>query len=266
MLGFILSKMQMLIFATGIFIVAIMFFNFISGMQLKNITSSSLDVQIQTLKGQLSTESLCSFESIVIPEYFNHGLGSNAKFFYDLRFSKVSFGENITKLILSINEHNKKGVLDARSIQIQGDVILVDPGFIAEGEPVTAYYDKSEIFLYPRESGSGNQYAPPNAFVALKEVINGKTTLFVIPCTTLAKSFSNDENSIYFINNCEENILRVGCHKLYLEKNNNPRDKDKIGQCFEIDRDIIQSETSTTKISELTWADCKKHGYHDGRS
>jgi len=262
MLGFVLSKMQMLIFATGIFLVAIMFFNFTSGIQLRNLTSSNLDVQVQTIQGQLTTDSHCSYKSVNIPEYFEQSL-SGSRIYYDLVFSKIDFGE-VQRLVLTIKEHGKQTLFDSKGLNIHGKIILVDPGFIAADEFIAPYYDKESISLYPRASTTKNAYAPPNAFVSLKEVKNGVQTIYIIPCTTLAKKLSNVDGSIYYLNNCEENILKVGCNNLFLEKNTNPKNTDKIGQCFEVEREIVESDYYTSQVSELTWEDCKKHGYHDG--
>jgi hypothetical protein len=262
MLGFVLSKMQMLIFAVGIFLVAILFFNFTSGIQLRNLTSSNLDLQIQTIQGQLITDSHCSYKSISIPEYFEQSL-NGSRIYYDLVFSKIDF-EGVQRLVLTIKEHGKQNVFDARGVNINGKIVLVDPGFIAADEFIAPYYGKETISLYPRASNTKNSYAPPNAFVSLKEIKDGVQTMYIIPCTTLAKKLSTVDGTIYYLNNCEENILKVGCHRLFLEKNNNPKNTDKISQCFEVEREIVESDYYTSQVSDLTWEDCKKHGYHNG--
>ncbi len=259
MLGFILSKMQMMIFAVAMMVIALMFFNFISGMQLKNITASTLELQAQTISGQLGIDSLCSFETTTIPEYFDSGFGTS-RLYYDFVFAKVE-SENNTRLILSINEHGKEKIYDARNIIVNGKVTLVDPSFIASTDPISSGNIKDSIALYPRESNKGNQYAPPNAFVTLKEVEGGILNLYIIPCTTLVKNFSDANGVIYYLNNCEENILRVGCYKLSLERGGNPAPNDRIGQCFEIDKEIIESENFTTQSNQLSWQDCKDAGY-----
>lgn len=106
--------MQMLLFATGIFVVALMFMNFISGMELKNMTASTLELNKQMISSQLSNDSVCSVQSTTIPEYFNYGLTNN-RLYYELNFSKINF-EEYNKLILSINEYNKKKLLMLRAL------------------------------------------------------------------------------------------------------------------------------------------------------
>jgi hypothetical protein len=263
MLGFVLSKMQMLIFATGIFIVIIMFFNLVSVMQMRSLTASSLDLQIQTIQGQLITDSLCSYESMSIPEFFEPAVGGS-RLYYDLIFSKTDF-DDVQQLTLLIKEHKKNNLYTAKQINVRGSVVLVDPGFIAADEPMSdAYYDKESVLLYPRASTKLNNYAPPNAFISLKEITGGKQSIYVIPCSTFGTQLKDVNGAIYYLNNCEINILKVGCHKLFLRENMNPKPADKIDQCFEVEREIVERDNHTTQVSELTWDDCKKLGYHTG--
>ena len=83
-------------------------------------------------------------------------------------------------------------------------------------------------------------------------------------CSLSRKSFSDTNGTLYYLNNCEENILRVGCHELFKEKNGSPAPNDLIDQCFEVDREIIETDYYTSKVSELKWSDCLNHGYHKG--
>ncbi len=259
MLGFILSKMQMLLFATGIFIVVLMFLNFVSGMDLRNVTSSMLELNSQMISGQLSSEHVCSFQTATIPEFFNYGLTSN-RLYYELNFSRVDFVD-YQKLILSVNEYNKTNILDAKSVNVFGNIVLIDPSFIASSDPITSsMVGLEKISLYPRQALKGQAVAPPNAFVALKEVNGDNLSLYVIPCTTLAKSFTDSSGKVFSSNNCEENVLKVGCYLLKKEKGN-PVPNDKLSTCFSITNEIIQGLEGTTQSRSFSWSDCLNHGY-----
>ncbi|MDD3084172.1 MAG: hypothetical protein PHP82_04055 [Candidatus ainarchaeum sp.] len=258
MLGFILSKMQMLLFATGIFVVALMFLNFVSGIELKNITSSTLELNAQLISGQLATDSFCSLQSSTIPEFFNYGLTNN-RLYYELTFSRVNFGD-YKKLILSINEYGKEGIIDARSVNVMGDIFLINPSFIASSDPITQeIFDNDKISLYPRQALKGQAIAPPNAFVALKEIKSNNLSLYIIPCTTLSKSYSSSDDTTYYTNNCEENVLKVGCYLLKKEKGN-PNQNDLLGQCFSISRGVVQEDYYVSKTN-FSWKDCIEQGY-----
>lgn len=250
----------MLLFATGIFVVALMFMNFISGMELKNMTASTLELNKQMISSQLSNDSVCSVQSTTIPEYFNYGLTNN-RLYYELNFSKINF-EEYNKLILSINEYNKKEVIDAKSINVFGKIVLVDPSFIASSDPITdQIIGVEKISLYPRQASRGKTIASPNAFVALKEFNSGELSLYIIPCTTLAKSFTDAQGTIYSANNCEENILKVGCYLLKKERGN-PVPNDRLKPCFSITGEIVQTGNYSTQTRNFSWGDCVSYGYN----
>jgi hypothetical protein len=247
MLGFILSKMQMMLFATGIFVVAMLFLTFVSDIQLKTVVFNSLETHSTLINQQLSDISLCSFESTAISEKIVYGFGLT-QIPYDLKFSKESIGEkNI--LILSINEHGRTNIIDATKIETSANIILIDPGFIAEDEKINETYydpDSGSIVLYPRAAKSGVQLSPPNSFVALKKVENSEATIYIIPCSTLRKEIPN---------NCIQNISRVGCYEL--SKLANKDDSTPIGACF----DVSKISQSGVEKGGITWKNCKELGY-----
>ncbi len=248
MLGYILSKMQMLLFAAGIFLVGILFLGFISGLELKTTADNLL---LNTSSGVISVlsskEGLCYSKSLSIPDRLSFGFNGSDQVFYDLNISWVTIGDK-NELILSINEHGKKNIISARKVSMQEQIILIDPGFLAEDSALTNYYDKKQITLYPRAANKGPQASAPNSFVMVKEVQGGKGTIYIIPCTTLREETPK---------NCIRNVLRVGCYKLAAT---NPSESDSISQCFDITREL---SGSGTQVSGMTWAQCKSEGYYN---
>ncbi len=261
MLGFILSKMNMLVFATALLIVSLMFLNFISGLELQNITSSNLELNMRNISGQIASHSLCSNRSITIPDFFDYGLTNN-RFYYELGFRKsdFSFGDKeYTKLSLLIRDYLNKRIVDVKSIDIEGDVIFVDTSVIYESV-TNQMFDIDELYLYPRQATRDRGTAPPNAFVALKEVTGGRLKMYIIPCTT-SLTYSDRDDVIYTANNCEENILKVGC---YLLSRENPSDSDLVNPCFSISREITtDSEYATRTVTrrDISYKDCRDLGY-----
>ena len=240
MLDFILSKMNMLLFATGVFVVAMMFLGFVSSIQLKEVVTSNLEINRTLISQQLSDISSSSFESTSIPERLTYGFGLS-QIPYDLVFTEDRIGEK-SILSMSINEHGKKNFIDARSIEMDADVILVSPDFIQEDGIITgSLIDLHEIILYPRAAFRNNE-APADSFVALKEVIDGETNLYIIPCSSQIKDTPN---------NCIKNILKVGCY--FLAKNS-PTDKSIVRDAFDVTREIAESGAET---KGMTWKECK---------
>lgn len=241
--------MQMLFFAVAIAVVALLFYAFVSNIGLSESANNLLLSNSRVISDQLNNDLLCSDKFAVLPDALTKGFSAD-RFFYDLEFSKQTFGsgDNITNtLILRIVEHKrsdqqKANVITAKSISTEGEFILVDPIFIVEDSKVDSSYDKEFISLYPRASSkTAVQASSPDAFVALKEVVGGKKTIYIIPCSTEKEP-----------NNCIRNILRVGCFKL--SKKTNLLDSDLIPSCFNKSTSVSDTIDVTRNY---TWADCK---------
>ncbi|MFA5126371.1 MAG: hypothetical protein WC462_05215 [archaeon] len=250
MLGFILSKMQMLVFAVGIAIVALLFYDFVSRIGLAESANTLLISNSKIVSDQMNNDLLCSDKFTTLPNVLTYGF-SNEAFPYELEFSKQSFGSGDTienLLILRIVEHKsastKKNIVAAKSVSSDAEFILVDTDFISETSPLEKSYNdgkNTEISLYPRAASKGVQASSPNAFVALKEVKDGKKTIYIIPCATEKEP-----------NNCVRNILRVGCLLLKLDGKTNS--DDLVPSCF---NKSTQASASYEKSRNYTWADCK---------
>ena len=274
MLGFVLSKMQMLLFATGIFVVAVMFYGFISGIELKTAASTGLSLEARIIEEQLGGDTLCSFKSVSIPDRITYGVGTN-QFFYDLTFTFAKEGTS-NVLLMSIAEHGRESILASKKIPMNYGIVLVDPGFIAEDKPVDGYVyssgdigsitglpttnescdSESCIRLYPRAATKGAQASAPNAFVALKEVAGGKTTMYIIPCSTLITGSTGTETG----GNCIDNIRKVGCWKMK-SSDESPSANETIPSCFNI---TVESENEESTSNNFTWEKCQEYFYGGG--
>jgi hypothetical protein len=250
MLGFIMSKMQMLLFAVGIAIVALLLLDFVSRIDLTNSSKLLLLTNKSVIDSQLSNDLLCSnSREVRIPDSLRYGYDQK-QFFYDLDFNKQTLGSGDKAqnfLIMSISEHkqksSKKSIIAAQSIPADATFVLVAPTFLYEGSGLKNSYDKPGITLYPRAARTDSpetQASSPNAFVVVKEVENGKKNLYIIPCTT------------YQPNNCFLNILKIGCFKLKKAKYPAlPAASDLLPSCF--NETVTVSEDRTR---DYTWADC----------
>jgi len=245
MLGFILSKMQMLIFATGIIIVGVLFLGFISGLELKTLGQNTISSSEKIILDRISSDNLCSAKDMLIPDVLYYGVGGSSTFFYDMNFSKIDL-RDYNALIISIAEHGKKSILASKSIPMKASIVLIDPGFIIEDSPLDNYFDKQQISLYPRAATKGKQAAPPNAFVALKSVEGGWTTMYIIPCSSLLSSSDLEAN------NCVRNTLKVGCHLLKISGGGA---NVQIPTCFDVTREITDAGK---QVRGLTWAQCQE--------
>lgn len=248
-----MSKMQMLFFAIGIGLVAFLFLNFVSVIGLQKNADALLSYHLKIISDQANADLLCSFKQTTIPDKLVYGVNS-APFFYDLELEKqeiVAGDESIpsvNNLILRIVEHkptkdsSKRNIISARSITSESKFILVDPAFLADLSPINeTTYDKSVISLYPRAASTQGSAASPNGFVALREVVDGKKFIYIIPCATSKEP-----------NNCLMNVLRVGCYKL-TKDHPDKTSTTMVDSCFNI---ILPSVDQTSKTKNYTWKDC----------
>ena len=246
-----MSKMQMLLFATGILIVALMMYGFISDVELKNVSAGVLETSATIIDAQMGIDSSSSYKKTAIPEILRYGLNGSNRLFYDLHFSSGKEGGE-SFLVLSIAEHRRKNIIDSKKLFLDAKIVLIDPEIITEGKINSNLFldeEAERIMLYPRSS-AGGLLAAPNAFVALKEVDRtGETTIYIIPC-------SSRKNEIP--NNCIANVLRTGCY-LLSENTPAPADDDNIRKAFDITRDVL--DVSERK-DPLTWMNCQDlYGY-----
>ena len=245
----------MLLFAVGIAVVALLFYDFISrldlGQQAQNVVLSNMKL----VSDQLNNDLLCSDKFTVIPDRLSLGI-QQEPFFYDLEFvqqpiGEVELGKNL--LIVRVVEHKrasdtKKNIIASKSIVSDTDFILVSPDFLYEGSPLDASFNEGQnasISLYPRASSKGSTSpAAPNAFVALKEVVDGRKRMYIIPCSTEKEP-----------NNCVRNILRVGC--FLLQKNGGVdgtlNESTPVRSCFNVS---TQVDAQVPRTMNYTWAEC----------
>ena len=263
MLGFILSKMQMLFFAVGIAVVAFLFLNFVSVIGLQRGADALLNSDMKLVSDQITSDVSCSFKQTNIPDKLVYGANS-APFFYDLDFIKQvvttpSDSSTATSvLIMRISEHQvvkaadladpelrekleaKRKVISAKSIISEYEFVLIDPAFLADLTPLNSTtYNVPSMSLYPRAASAQGIAASPNGFVALK---NGdEKKVYIIPCASEKEP-----------NNCLMNIFRVGCYKLKMEHLDKTPDT-LVDSCFNI---ILPSVDNSEKTKNYTWKDC----------
>lgn len=162
-----MSKMQMLIFATGVAVIGLLFLSFISGIELKTISQNTIITAEKIVVDRLSSDNLCSSNSLTFPDVLYYGIGGNTPFFYDIIFSKVDLG-NYNSLVISISEHGKKTVLGSRSIPMKANIVLVDPGFILGENSLNPFYDKKSNSSLPKSSIFRKTSSAPKFFYYTK--------------------------------------------------------------------------------------------------
>jgi len=237
-----MSKMQMLMFAVGIAVVAILFYNFITSVGLSQQAETIAISNAKLIADQLNNDLLCSDKFTSIPDRLTYGM-LNDPLFYDLEFSRqpggiaADTGQEFNNLIVRVTEHKssataKKTSLAAKIVTSDAKFVLVDPTFIFETSDIGASYKENKnesITIYPRAASKSSTITnTPNAFVALKEVKDGLKTMYIIPCSTEGEP-----------NNCVRNVLRLGCHLLKIS--GNATADSLVPSCFNISTNVTDN-------------------------
>ena len=263
-----MSKMQMLLFAVGIAVVALMFYSFVSNIGLSTSASNLLVSDSKAVSDQINNDLLCSDKLVRLPDSLTYGF-NNQRFFYDLEVSKQSVGSGDSALqnllIFRIVEHknsnyiagtqtvstannstSKKNIIGSTQVASDAEFVLIDPGFIAETSSLKDSYNGGnveQISLNPRGASLTSQtIASPDGFFVVKEVKNDKKTVYIIPCS------SNKEP-----NNCVRNVLRLGCYLLSISPTP-PTADSLVPSCLNKSSEVSSSVQNTRNY---TWGDCR---------
>jgi hypothetical protein len=243
-----MSKMQMLMFAVGISIVALLLLNFVGSIGLKQEADSVLFQTKKIIEEQLSTDAPCTDKFINIPDSFVNGF-NRRPYFYDLGFFVETLGsgeQQASSLSMTVSEHrpssSERRYVSGQLITSEASFVLVDSAFLLEGSGLLNSFGKNPVFFNPRAASSSPILgeSSPNNIAIVKDTTEGKVTIYIIPCTSLNNSYT-----------CTRNILRVGC---YLLKQKNPVNATKVQSCFN-----IETEVAPDKSKNFTWEDCQSY-------
>ncbi len=234
--------MNMLIFAAGIFIVAIMFFQFMESNSINSSAFYLIQGHKTKIESQLNSDGLCSIKDAVFAEKLGLGSGSSS-LYYKIDFSSEKFGAD-NKLVISFLDktRNPKNPVLIASQQIITDatIILVDGNFIETSTPITTQMvGKDKISLDP----SGKEVYTLDSYVIIKEVLDGEKYLYIIPCSTQVN------------NSCKQSIIKMGCYLLWKEGHDGSEDpNEQAPSCFNVYLPV-NSDSLTTPT--LTRRECR---------
>ena len=198
MLGFILSKLNLLILVTAMFAIISFFLFGLTGVVVSNLAQLLVKDYSESVFGLVSggQDQLCHSSSVVIPEsieYFG-GLMPSQRFYYVMNIKRFppEFEEGkLSTLIFQIASRKEPDkIIATSSIDVNARIFLYD----WETEPLDRLVEKSSITLDPESMG----VARKNSMVLAKEVYNGKTYLHIIACSSSGGI-------------CETNLGRASC-------------------------------------------------------
>lgn len=181
MLGFTLSKINLLILVTATFAIVAYFMFGLMDQMISVSAQQTIDAYAEKAANVVTSESLCFKTQATIPRYISYfgGLQASKRFFYVMHISRYpeTYSEDyLSSLIFSISDRRDHTKIRAASkIDVNAEIIFYD----WDGESGIVKGDAKFITLDPQ---SISPYK--DSFMVVKEVVAGKNYLHIIACSS----------------------------------------------------------------------------------
>ncbi len=182
MLGYTLSKLNLLILVTALFAIIAFFLINVEWIMISLSAQGRVNNYSSQIQGILSGDDYCSKTTLTVPEaieYFG-GLNSSKRYYYVLYFKRISEeqqqeGESMLVLQMASRIEQDKTIATAH--------VLTDAKFyLYEWDPENDILtEQSSMKIDPLSKG-----LPKNSFVVLKLVQDGKKQLHIVACSSSA--------------------------------------------------------------------------------
>jgi hypothetical protein len=195
MLGFTLSKLNLLILVTALFAIIAFFLFSLTDLVVSNLAQQMVNDHCMTVDGLVKGELLCRTSNVTVPEsieYFG-GLAPSKRFYYVMhvkRFPEVPIEGELNTLIFQIASRKESDKIIATcSIDLNASIFLYE--WDSENDIMS---EQSSLQLDPMSAG----LATKNSLVLVKERYSGRNYLHMIACSSSAGL-------------CERNLGRASC-------------------------------------------------------
>jgi hypothetical protein len=180
MLGFALSKMNLLILVTALFGIIAFFLFTLTDMMVARSAQQMVNDLVETTAGITTGDAFCKEETVTIPEEITYFSGK--RFYYIMKISREPAGYNpeyLSKLIFKVAARKEQSKFIATNSYDMNAEILLYQWPVAGGGLATDLKEQSSIILDPM-----SETLPSNSVKLIKEVYNGENFLHVIACNT----------------------------------------------------------------------------------
>ncbi len=212
MMGFTLSKLNLLILVTVLFAIISFFMFALTGIVVGNLAQLMVKDYSISVFGLVSggEDKLCHTTDVTIPEslkYFG-GLTPTQYFYYVLnvkRFPREFEEDRLSTLIFQIASRKEPDkIIATSSIDINAEIIFYD----WETDPEDRLVEKDSLTLDPLSIG----IAPKNSMKLIKEVYNGKTYIHIIACSSSASQCAvNFDRASCWLSTCSDEPRESSC-------------------------------------------------------
>lgn len=189
MLGFILSKLNLLIFVTAIFVIVTFFMMHLGPLVIQNQANNLISKMTEITSSRVNSETHCSANKIKVPAEFSYFGGSaviGKRFFYKVRISKIEGESGKTIVIFKILERSSNELRAAGQIETSANVRIFkweQTDFSSEDvKTSTDVTLDSGPDYYAEIDPQKTYFSPPDALYIIKENYEGDVTLYLFTC------------------------------------------------------------------------------------
>ena len=178
MLGFTLSKLNLLILVTALFGIIAFFLFTLTDMMVARSAQQMVNDLVETTAGITTGDAFCKEETVTIPEEITYFSGR--RFYYIMRISREPAKydpQYLSKLIFKVAARKEQTKFIATNSYDMNAEILLYQWPVAE--ITTDLKEQSSIILDPTSETTAS-----NSVKLIKEVYYGKNFLHVIACNT----------------------------------------------------------------------------------
>ncbi len=180
MLGFTLSKLNLLILVTALFGIIAFFLFVLTDMMVARSAQQMVSDLVETTAGITTGDAFCKEETVTIPEEITYFSGR--RFYYIMKISREPAEYNpeyLSKLIFKVASRKEQTKFIATNSYDMNAEILLYQWPVAGGVIATDLKEQSSSILDPMSE-------PPvsNSIMLIKEVYNRENFLHVIACNT----------------------------------------------------------------------------------
>jgi len=212
MMGFTLSKLNLLILVTVMFAIISFFMFALTGIVVGNLAQLMVKDYSESVFGLVGggDDKLCHTTTVTIPEslkYFG-GMTPTQYFYYVMNIKRlpVDYKEGkLSTLIFQIASRKEPDkIIATSSIDINAQIIFYD----WEPYPLDRVVVRESLTLDPMSTG----IAPKNSMILIKEVYNGKTYLHIIACSSSASQCAvNLDRASCWLSECSDEKRKSSC-------------------------------------------------------
>jgi len=195
MMGFTLSKLNMLIFVTAIFVIVTFFMSHLAPLAIQVKANQQVNKVALLVSDKVNAQTVCAGGKILMPQeftYFGSSALSGKRFFYTMRISKIESSEpdEPNKIIFKILERETDKLISADIVHTTADVRIFGWELNCfkqnEVEWVTESTDiedvESEEYYAEIDPQKSYLLAPPDTLYVIKENYEGNDTVYLFAC------------------------------------------------------------------------------------